>query len=161
MFAAVKQLFDKHRLKKAVAPPEFQITGVRIARLLETHDGDSMKVSVVLHGKVVKMTCRLLGVDTPEIRTKNDDERRRATLARDFVAAWALPGTHEVGGMYKEADLKKAYADTPVFVTVDFRGQEKFGRTLAVVSKRGGSTTLNDLLIEHGHAVAYVGGTKQ
>lgn len=154
-----KNILHNIMLRSAIDPPEFQIAGVRRARLLETHDGDTMKVAIVLRGKVIKVAVRLLGVNTPEVRTKNPEEKSAGVAARDFVAAWALPKRMHVGGRYTEAALKEAYAETHVMLDVDFQGTDKFGgRYLGRVYLRG--ECLNDLLISSGHAVAYDGGTK-
>lgn len=153
-----KNIFDTIMLWSATDPPELGLTGMRRVRLLETHDGDTMKVAVVFRGKVVKVSVRLLGVDTPEVRTKNPAEKAAGVAARDFVAAWALPGRMNVGGRYTEAALKETYAATRVMLDVDFKGADKFARYLGRVYKDG--ECLNDLLISSGHAVAYDGGTK-
>lgn len=147
-------------LRAATAPPELQIAGRRRARLLETHDGDTIKVAVVLHGKVVKVAVRLLGVDTPEVRTKNPEEKAAGIRARNFVAAWALPGRFTVEGVYGESALKAAYAEKAVMLEVDFKGTDKYGRHIGSVYRPGCGRSLSDLLISSGHAVAYDGGTK-
>lgn len=154
-----KNMLHTIMLRAASDPPEFQIAGRRRARLIETHDGDTMKVAIVLRGKVVKVAVRLLGVNTPEVRTKNPEEKAAGVAARDFVAAWALPGRMQVGGRYTEGALKEAYAATHVMLDVDFQGADKFGnRVLGRVYRHG--ECLNDLLISSGHAVAYDGGKK-
>lgn len=154
-----KRIVHTIMLLSATEPPELSLTGWRRARLLETHDGDTMKVAIVFRGKVVKVSVRLLGVNTPEVRTKNPEEKAAGVAARDFVAAWALPGCMNVGGSYTEAALKEAYAATRVMLDVEFQGADKFGsRYLGRVHRNG--ECLNDLLISSGHAVAYDGGTK-
>jgi endonuclease YncB( thermonuclease family) len=141
-----KNIVHTMMLRAAIDPPEFEISGRHRARLLETHDGDTMKVAIVLRGKVVKVAVRLLGVNTPEVRTKNSEEKAAGVAARDFVAAWALPGRMNVGGKYTEAALKDAFAETPVMLDVDFEGADKFGgRNLGRVYRHG--ECLNDLLI--------------
>ena len=141
--------------------PEFgALAGRRRARLLETHDGDTMKVAIVEGGRVRKVTIRVLGVDTPEVRARDPAEKAAGIRARDFVAAWALPAQFSVGGAYAEADLKRAYAEEPVMLDVDFAGRDKYGRALGAVYKPGGQTSLSDELVAAGHAVAYDGGTK-
>lgn len=155
-----KKLFETLMLRSATDPPEFQIVGRRRARLLETHDGDTMKVAIVLRGKVVKVAVRLAGVNTPEVRTKNPEEKAAGIAARDFVAAWALPGRMQVNGSYTEAALKAAYAESRVMLDVDFEGPDKYGRQIGSVYKPGCQTSLSDVLIANGHAVEYDGGTK-
>lgn len=156
----LKNILHTIMLRTATDPPEFQIAGRRRARLLETHDGDTMKVAIVLRGKVVKVAVRLLGVNTPEVRTKNPEEKVAGVAARDFVAAWALPERMQVGGRYTEGALKEAYAATYVMLDVDFQGADKYGRNLAYAYKPRCQTSLSDLLIANGHAVEYNGGTK-
>jgi endonuclease YncB( thermonuclease family) len=140
--------------------PEFgKLTGRRRARLLETHDGDTIKVAIVEGGKAQQFTVRVLGVDTPEVRSKDPAEKAAGIRARNFVAGWALPDRFSVDGVYSEQELKAAYADTPVMLEVDFKGTDKYGRGLASVYKPGCGTSLSDLLIANGHAVEY-GGRK-
>lgn len=161
--AFAKKLMHARSLKAAATDdlPEFgKLFGRRQARLLETHDGDTMKVAIVKGGKVHKVTIRVLGIDTPEVRSKDPKEKAAGIRARNFVAAWALPDRFEVDGVYGESALKAAYAETPVMIEVDFRGTDKFGRGLASVYKPGCASSLSDLLIANGHAVAYDGGTK-
>lgn len=58
-------------------------------RVLDVHDGDSIKV-LALHGdQPVKLNIRILGVDAPEIansKKRLPEERIAAQKARDFVA---------------------------------------------------------------------------
>lgn len=166
MWAAIKSTFTAcmHGQVLTDLPedlPEFgKLHGRRQARLLETHDGDTMKVAIVKGGKAHKVTIRVLGIDTPEVRSKDPAEKAAGIRARNFVAAWALPDRFAVDGVYGESALKAAYAETPVMLEVDFKGTEKFGRNLALVYKPGCQTSLSDLLIANGHAVEYDGGKK-
>jgi micrococcal nuclease len=141
--------------------PEFgKLYGRRQARLLETHDGDTMKVAIVKGGKAHKVTIRVLGIDTPEVRSKDPAEKAAGIRARNFVAEWALPGRFSVDGVYSESALKAGYAETPVMLEVDFKGTDKYGRAIGDIYKPGCATSLSDLLIANGHAVEYDGGTK-
>src|SRR5690606_3699107 len=58
------------------------------AKLVDVHDGDTVKV-VVLYGEVpFKITIRILGVDTPEItrgRGRLPEEHDAAVKARDYL----------------------------------------------------------------------------
>lgn len=76
-------------------------------------------------------------VDAPELRTKDDDQRRRAVEARDFLMN-LLP---------KRVFCMHVY------------GLDKYGRLLVDPVVRG--KTLSEHLIQNGHGVAYDGGTKK
>ena len=52
-------------------------------------DGDSLVLHIDL-GMSVQVTekVRLLGVNTPELRSRSEDERKAAVLATEYVKAW-------------------------------------------------------------------------
>jgi len=68
------------------------------ARVVRVIDGDTLEVdidmgfSTVLH----KEKVRLLGIDTPELRAKDLDERKRAQEAKAFVEELLPEGTEVV-----------------------------------------------------------------
>lgn len=96
-------------------------------------DGDTLDVTIDLGFMVTtEQRLRLYGIDTPERGKKGYKE------ARQFCEGYAPAGTRVVVKTHK----------TP----------EKYGRYLAVLYL--GPTSLNDILIEEGHAVSYFGGAK-
>ena len=113
------------------------------SRVTRVVDGDTIDVELDL-GFNIKLSerVRFVGVNAPESRTRDLEEKERGLAAKDFVGRWLL----EEAGM------------TPVIqTTVD--GTGKFGRILGrVLNDEGGC--LNDVLIQEGHAVAYDGGKR-
>lgn len=107
------------------------------AKVSHVYDGDTFTVGLVWKWRLVKWRCRIMHVDAPELRTKDEDERRRAIAARDFLAG-VLP--------------------TRVF-RMRVHGLDKYGRLLVDPSVRG--KALSEHLMQGGHAVAYDGGTKK
>jgi len=81
---------------------------------------------------------RLLGIDTPEMKTKNEDEKSIAHLAQKSLSDLILN---------KNVSLKNTSLD-------------KYGRILANVYTENG-TELSKWAIEKRFAVAYDGGTKK
>ena len=55
--------------------------------ITSVYDGDTLTADIDLGFKMCakKIKLRLLGVDTPEIRTKDPDEKAAAIIARDRV----------------------------------------------------------------------------
>ena len=86
----------------------------------------------------VKQRVRLLGLDTPELNSFDKSVRDRALAAKKFTSDWI-----EAAG---SGITVKTYKD------------DKYGRILAEL--RSGGVTLNDLLLENGHAVRYNGGSR-
>ena len=58
-------------------------------KLKRVIDGDSLVLHIDL-GMSVQVTekIRLLGVNTPEMRSRSEDERKAAVLATEYVKAW-------------------------------------------------------------------------
>ncbi|MDE2997702.1 MAG: thermonuclease family protein [Gemmatimonadota bacterium] len=103
------------------------------ATVVSVYDGDTMTVDVVLWpGLTWRGKVRVRGVDTPEIQTKSQSEKRRALLARDFV---------------RERIGKTVYLENVK--------QGNFGgRVVATVRLQDGSN-LAKVLIREGHGKAY------
>ena len=107
-------------------------------------DGDTVDVSVDLGFDIHhKARVRMMGIDTPEKRTKNKAEK-------------AL-------GMASTARLKELLKGKQVKIECS-KEKGKFGRVLAIVwtvDKEGQEIDINSQLIEEGHARAYSGGKKE
>lgn len=126
-----------------------------LAKCVKCYDADSIHVVIELNNQLSRFTCRLLGIDTAEIRSKNPEERKFARESRDY--------------------LKSEILDKLVIIKCgEF---DKYGRLLVNVYKFneeiniepllqvGGSllmnqVCINDLLIERKYAYKYLGGTK-
>ena len=106
------------------------------AKVVSVYDGDTVKVTFPFRGKMFRWNCRIQGVDTPEIRTKDPFEKAEGCAARDAL---------------KEKILNKA-------VVVTCGKFDKYGRLLVDINTDGGSVT--DWLISNGYGVPYDGGKK-
>ena len=104
-------------------------------------DGDTVDVDIDLGFGTWRCSerIRLYGVDTPECRTRDAQEKAAGFLAKEFVED-AL----HVGGTYK----------------LQTREKGKFGRFLGVIYLTEG-TSINDALISENLAVAYHGQSKE
>ena len=109
------------------------------AKLDRVVDGDTVDATVDLGFDTWKfIRIRLVGINTPESRTRDLEEKARGLAAKDFVV-----------------DMFKKHND--VFI-LHSRGVGKYGRCLGNIFF--GDQNLNDLLITEGHAVAYHGGKR-
>ena len=105
-------------------------------------DGDTVDVVLNLGFDILyKCRVRLYGIDTPESRTRNLDEKARGKMAGAFLKEAIDNGTKVV----IQTKLK------------DSRG--KFGRVLGNVVVDG--ININQLMIDHYHAAAYFGQSKE
>lgn len=113
------------------------------ARVVKVVDGDTVDVVIDL-GFDIHYACRvrLYGINTPESRTKDLAEKARGLASKSYVQDW-------VDGS----------SDTYLKTFKDATG--KYGRVLGVLYADADMTvSLNDQLIDAGHAVAYFGGAR-
>lgn len=170
MISAVRKVYSKYkkmtlRSRLAQCPsdiPKFNFAGQSFySRLYECYDGDSIKILIEMSGKWYHISCRLLGIDTPELNTKNAVEKAKAIRAKRCVLDWALPGKFASDVFPTKKELKTALANECVIIFVKCHEQEKFGRTLIEVYKNeNDKVSLNQILKDEGFACAYDGGTK-
>jgi len=109
-------------------------------KVIKVYDGDTITIASKMpyeNSPIFRFSVRLLGIDTPEIKTKSKAEKELAILARDALSSKI---------MGKIIILKNV-------------SLEKYGRLLADVYLD--DLNLNQWLIENKYAVAYDGGTKE
>ena len=112
------------------------------AKLLRVVDGDTADVMIDLGFDTwVKARLRFKGVDTWEKRTRDKEEKIKGLAATAFTQT------------YLELNDGK--------FTIQSYGKGKYGRVLAEIFIEGEEKSLNQLLIENGHAYVYDGGKKQ
>jgi micrococcal nuclease len=108
-------------------------------KVIKVYDGDTITIASKLpfdKSPYYRFSVRLKGIDCPEIKTKNTEEKQCAILIRDI--------------------LKDLLMDK--IVTLKEVELEKYGRILAFVYLD--EVNLSDLLCEKHMAVKYDGGTK-
>jgi len=124
----------------------------RVSSLEKIVDGDTIDVSIDLGFDVcTKQRVRLLGIDTPESRTRDLDEKKFGLLSKKKLREWCL----------------KAVASEKDDIEIELRCPEKdsrgkFGRILAEVwvCEDGQWTNVNRWMCENHYAVPYTGQNK-
>jgi endonuclease YncB( thermonuclease family) len=107
--------------------------------VIKVYDGDTITIASRLPydaSPLYRFSVRLRGIDCPEMRTSNENEKKCAEIAKNLVY-------HMVMGK------------NVILLNVD---NDKYGRLLADVIVDG--TNISDLLLEKRLAVKYDGGTK-
>ena len=115
-------------------------------KILRVVDGDTVDVDIDLGFGVWmhKERVRLHGIDTPESRTKDLEEKKYGLLAKEQIQAF-MP----IGSMQTLVTVK------------DKTG--KFGRILGEILVEGNlhqTVSVNKTLLIEGHAVEYFGGSR-
>jgi len=109
------------------------------AELERVVDGDTVDVTLDLgfDVKLHKQRVRLHGIDTPESRTRNLEEKKLGLAAKERLKELCV-------GRFKVKSL----------------GKGKYGRVLGIPYTEDGQD-ICQLLIDEGHAVEYYGGKKK
>lgn len=122
--------------------PSFSFDGKEyLCKCISVYDGDTITIAFkpFTNEPVYKYNIRLSGVDTPEIRTSNPDEKKKAIEVRDAL---------------REKILDK-------FIYIKCCKFDKYGRLLAEIFDEYKKESMNAWLIKNKYAYKYDGGTKQ
>jgi len=115
-------------------------------KIVKIIDGDTVDVDIDLGFGVWmhKERIRLYGIDTPESRTRDLDEKKYGLIAKSWIEKFMPLGSMQT-----------------LITQKDKSG--KFGRILGKFRVNDGSydIILNDWMISNHHAVAYYGQSKQ
>ena len=113
------------------------------AKLDRVVDGDTCDALIDLGFDTwVKKRIRFKGIDTWESRTRDLDEKKKGLAAKEFTK-----------NLLENSDDGK--------FALRSHGVGKYGRVLGELFVKGETKSLNDLLIENGHAYKYEGGKKK
>ena len=126
---------------------------VKLAKCVNVYDGDTIQLVFPVQGVLYRWTCRLSGIDTPEIRTRNKQEKAYGYKVRDTL---------------REKLSSK-------MVMVHCGEFDKYGRLLGQIYLKddyekqfgGGDSddlqkkSINQWLIDNNYAFPYDGGSKK
>ena len=113
------------------------------AELRRVVDGDTIDVTIDCgFNMFIKERVRLYGINTPECRTRDLEEKARGLAAKDrlidILASW----------------------DNKFIIRTSIDKKGKFGRLLGELVSLDSWQNANKMLLEEGHAVEYFGGKK-
>lgn len=115
------------------------IPQIKACKVIKVYDGDTVTVAAKLHESfpVNRFSVRLSGIDTPELRSNHENEKKRAIIAKTFLQDKILNQT----------------------VFLENITTEKYGRLLATIIHN--DVNINLAMIENNYAVPYSGGKKE
>jgi micrococcal nuclease len=115
----------------------------RVKKVTGVVDGDTIDCDIDLGFNVsYSQRVRLAGIDTPESRTKDKNEKVLGLEAKEYVK------------------LKLKDAQSVVIKTELPDSSEKYGRILGWIYVDGSPKSVNEQMIEDGYAWSYMGETK-
>jgi len=131
-----------------VPPSRKSCYNFRVIEVNRVVDGDTIDVTIDLGFDLYKKErVRVAGVDTPEKRTRDLEEKELGIEATNWIK--------------EKLDGAISGDDDLVIRTELIGGMGKYGRLLGWLYIGDSELSLNELMIEEGYAWAYDGGTKQ
>jgi len=98
-------------------------------------DGDTIKMSIDLGFRIwIKANCRLYGINTPELNSKEEEERIKAKQSVSYISELLT-----VGEKYN----------------IISHELDKYGRPLVTILVKGLEESINNMMVESGHAIKY------
>lgn len=115
-------------------------------KVVKIVDGDTVDVDIDLGFGVwlKKERIRMFGIDTPESRTRDLDEKKYGLMAKDYITKLLDDEGGIVLKTRKDAEGKYGRILGELWRTTDFA-----------------DTSINDLMIKNHHAVSYHGQSKE
>jgi endonuclease YncB( thermonuclease family) len=118
--------------------PLFTLKGLNTkGKIVKVYDGDTVHCVFPFMGQLFKWHVRIAHVDTPELKTKNLQEKERGYITRDKLIEF-------IGDKVVDVNC------------LDF---DKYGRVLAELTYNG--VRVDEWLIQNGYAHKYEGNTKE
>ena len=107
-------------------------------------DGDTFDCTLDLGFNIShKIRVRMYGINTPESRTRDLEEKARGLKSKERLTQLLNVGTKGQANLILQTKEKG-----------------KYGRYLGIVSKENYPISLNETLVAEGHAVSYFGGKR-
>jgi len=118
-------------------------------KILRIVDGDTVDVDIDLGFGIwlKKERVRIMGIDTPESRTRDKEEKKFGLAAKAWVKHQMPVGSHQI----LKTEIDKSGEDK----------KGKFGRILGDFLMGEKNTRLTEMMMKAGHAVPYFGGSKE
>jgi endonuclease YncB( thermonuclease family) len=133
-------------------------------KVVEMYDGDTCKIVLLINGQLQKYNCRLLGLDTPEMKpplTKpnRDVEIKMAHACRNKLMQLVTNCSCPNDAMLKKQECAKLLDSNTKIIRVECGEFDKYGRLL--VTLFADEKCVNNILVEGNFAKSYDGGTKE
>lgn len=128
-----------------------------IGKAVHVHDGDTLRIVILDSNRPTKLTCRMHGYDSPELRTCSE-----ACTATNLLLQQVsdTPVDFDVNKQYTVSELKGLLDANKRLVRVEFLGPDKYHRELVKLYASDGDTCINTLLTQHTFNKPYYGGKR-
>lgn len=143
--------------------PFFSLNGKSCwGRITEIYDGDTFKVVIKLFDGFYKFNVRMYGIDTCEMKSKEEANKKKAIMARNRILELVCPyETIQLERPYTKKEIEGMLDKHVCMVWLQCLEFDKYGRLLVSASKVPDSPrNFAQVLIEEKLGYEYFGETK-
>jgi endonuclease YncB( thermonuclease family) len=135
-------------------------------KIVDIYDGDTCKIILIVDNTLKKFNCRLLGIDTPEMKPllskpNRDLEIIGAHRCRNKILQLLTSCECLLDCQMDKSKCKKFLEKNNKIITVKCYEFDKYGRLLVELFYETNSKSVNQILVDEGFAKSYDGGTKE
>ena len=123
------------------------------AKIVDIYDADTCKAVFFLDDQFVKFNCRLLGIDTPEMKPSRkkpgrEQEKIKAKKARNRLVQLCTNIKCNIETLYKKKQIVELLTKNTKIIKIICYDFDKYGRLLIEITELDDITTFNQVLID-------------
>ena len=132
----------------------FTLAGVSApCKIVRVYDGDTVHIALELFGTLQRITCRLVGIEAPEI--KSTLHKTSALAARNRLIQLGCSFDIALDDNRSDNKIQCLLDRNTRILQAELQGADKYGRWLTVLRLQDG-TCINDVLVNEMHALRRV-----
>ena len=143
--------------------PHFSLNGQKLwGRVVSVYDGDTLTIVLNVFSSVYKFSVRMNGIDTCEVKSKNEKNKELACFARTRLLSLITgKDTSEILTLNDRRKINNILNKSMYFVWIECFDFDKYGRLLANIYKDESSQEhFSQILLREKLAYEYKGSTK-
>jgi endonuclease YncB( thermonuclease family) len=159
----IKQLEEIFKNYNNNTTPQFSLNGQKLwGRVVSLYDGDTLTIALNVFTGVYKFSVRMSGIDTCEIKSKNEKNKELACFARSRLLSLITgKDVSEMSVLNDRRKINNFLNKGMYFVWVECLDFDKYGRLLAnIYTNENSSENFSSILIKEKLAYEYKGDTK-
>ena len=144
---------------------------IKVCKVVDVYDADTCHCIFYIDNKMHKFVCRLIGIDSPEIKPHKNIENRdkhvdAAIRSRNRLIQLLTNIDIIIDTPYKKKQIKTMMKKNTKLMYIKCGEFDKYGRLLVEIVENQDDfnkpecVTINSTLISEGHAKVYDGGKK-
>ena len=136
---------------------------VTIARVVDIYDGDTCTVIFKFRKIYTKFKIRLNGIDTPEMTSKDENQKKKAILAKNRLLTLITKNDSHFFENKSKKEIRDLLNSKVYLINLTIYKTDKYGRLLGDLYNypiKNNDISFSQILINENLGYRYDGGTK-